>query len=123
MLCKSQNGLLEHLQASYTLCGNQNSPYTLCGDENGFLHNLRGLRQRHTRLVGIKTDFPSLCSPTLFKADSPNIHKPPTRFAVGKMNSARIYKPSTGQKGLVEVLQASYTLRGGRNGLPGLLQP
>lgn len=57
------------------------------------------------------------------KTDSPNIHKPPIRFAVGKLNNPKIYKPSTGQNGLAEFLQASYTLCDCRNGLSGLLQP
>ena len=56
------------------------------------------------------------------KTDSPNIHKP-IRFAVGKLNYQKIYKPSTGQNGLAGLLQASYTLCDGRNGLSGLLQP
>ena len=88
--CGSLNGPPELLQACYTLCGSQNGlseplqvSNMLCSSQNEFSE----LLQCSDTLCGCQNGLskPPDKSPTCFaviKTDSPNLHKPLTRFAV-----------------------------------------
>ena len=88
----SQNGLPEHLQASYMLCGCQNRLYKTVQVPN--------------TLCGVKTDYT-------------NPYKSPKRFAVSLEASCTL---CCSENGHTKPLQPYYTLCGSQNGLTNALQ-